>query len=427
MGDTVREDRGSEDVWVVGIGMTPFGRHPDRSVRGLAEGAVTEALADACIEARDIGAIVFGNAVQGAVEGQYGIRGQIALKALPFDGTPVINVENACATATTALHMAIAQVRAGLCDIALAVGAEKMIAPDPDVSMTAFEGSWERAERADVIDRLVALGAGTPTPPEDRARETPHSVFMDVYSAFAKWHMAEFGTTQRQLAVISAKNHQHSVHNPLAQYRKPFTVEEVLSARLIAWPMTLPMCSPISDGAAAAIVCNTAGLKRIGSDRAIRVRAAVMMAGGRRPPDAYDRHIARRAAAKAYEIAGLGPDDIDVVECHDASAFGELQQSELLGFCPLGDGGALADSGDTALGGRIPFNPSGGLQSRGHPIGATGLAQCHELVTQLRGVAGARQVEGARIGLAENGGGLMGVEEAAIGVTIYERPGPSDA
>lgn len=407
-----------EPVYIIGVGMTPFGRHT-LGVRDLAEAAVTEALADAGVGAEQIGAIAFGNAVQGAMEGQFGIRGQIALRHMAFDAVPIINVENACASATTALNVAITQVRAGVCDIALAVGSEKMTHPDTDLSIAAFEGSWERADRDATIARLTALGEGMATPAG--VRESPHTVFMDVYGAFAKFHMARFGTTQRQLAVVAAKNHGHSVHNPRAQYRRDFTVDEVLAARLIAWPMTLPMCSPISDGAAAAVVCNGAALARLGAARAVKIRAQVLMNGGRRAPDDLERHISRRAALRAYELSGLGPQDVDVVECHDATAFGEIQQSELLGFCDFGEGGPLAESGATTLGGRVPFNPSGGLESKGHPIGATGLGQMFELVTQLRGEAGARQVPGARIALAENGGGLMGVEEAAVAITVLER------
>jgi acetyl-CoA acetyltransferase len=390
-------------------------------VRDLAVAAVTEALADAGIGADQVGAVAFANAVQGAMEGQFGIRGQVALRDLPFDAVPIINVENACASATTALHLAMMQVRSGQTEIALAVGAEKMVHPDSARSMEAFEGSWDRADRANVIARLSRLGHDTPTPPAEAARETPHTVFMDVYGAFAKFHMARYGTTQRQLAVVAAKNHGHSVENTRSQYRRAFTVDEVLAARLIAWPMTLPMCSPISDGAAAAVVVSDRIARQMGMARAARIRAAGLMNGGRRADDDLERHISRRAARVAYDQAGLGPQDVQVVECHDATAFGEIQQSELLGFCPLGEGGPLAESGATTLGGRVPFNPSGGLESKGHPIGATGLGQIFELVTQLRGEAGARQVDGARIALAENGGGLMGVEEAAVAITILER------
>lgn len=409
--------------FIMGVGMTPFGRHPARSVRDLAQDAARAALNDSGIAAADVGAVIFANAVQGAMEGQFGIRGQIALRDMNFDAVPIINVENACASASTALNLAVMHVESGACDIALAVGSEKMVHPDSARSMEAFEGSWERADRDAAIARLTDLGRDLPVTEAIRAQEAPHTVFMDVYSAFTRFHMARFGTTERQLALVASKNHAHSVENPLSQYRKPFSVEEVLAARLIAWPLTLPMCSPISDGAAAAVVVSEHMARRLGLARAVAVRAIRLGNGGRRAPDDLERHISRRTAQAAYEAAGLGPEDVDLVECHDATAFGEIQQSELLGFCALGEGGPLAESGATALGGRVPFNPSGGLESRGHPIGATGLAQIHELVTQLRGEAGPRQVTGARIALAENGGGLMGVEEAAVSIALLERAG----
>jgi len=245
---------------------------------------------------------------------------------------------------------------------------------------------------------------------------------MDVYAAFCRHHMARFGTTQRQMAAVSAKNHQHSVENPRAQFRRAFTIEDVLAARLIAWPLTLPMCSPISDGAAAALVCTPSYATKLGqSARAIRIRASVLMSGDRRDPDRMEDHVARKASRRAYEDAGLGPEDVNVVECHDATAFGEILKSALIGFFPFGEGGAAAERGETRIGGRVPFNPSGGLESKGHPIGATGLGQVFEIVGQLRGEAGARQVDRARIGLVENGGGLRGIEEAAVAITLLER------
>ena len=265
------------------------------------------------------------------------------------------------------------------------------------------------------------MGRGS-TPPPDSETTEPHSVFMDVYAAFCRHHMATFGTTQRQMAAVSAKNHGHSVHNPRSQYRRSFSVEEVLAARPVVWPLTVPMCSPVSDGAAAALVCSRAFAERLGAlSRAVRIRASVLMSGDHRDPDRLNDHVARKASRRAYEIAGLGPDEIDVVECHDATAFGEILQSEMLGFFHFGDGGPAAERGETRLGGRIPFNPSGGLESKGHPIGATGLGQMFELVSQLRGQRAPRQVEGARIALAENGGGLRGVEEAAVAITILDR------
>lgn len=410
-----------QDVFIIGVGMTPFGRFLDTPLRALAEDAVKRALNDARIGPSRIQSIAFANVTQGAMEGQFGVRGQVALARMPFDAVPIINIENACASASTALNVVASQIRSGEVDIALAVGAEKMASNDPQLSMTAFEGSWDRAGRKMSIERLTALGRHTPTPQEAIGKEGERTVFMDVYAAFAKYHMARFGTTQRQLAAVAAKNHTHSVHNPLSQYQKRFTIDEVLAGRLIAWPLTLPMCSPISDGAAAAVLCSRRYIESENAKRAIKLRACVLMNGGRREPDDIERHISRRAAARAFEVAGLGPQDVDVVECHDATAFGEIQQSENLGFFDFGDGGPAAERGETTLGGAIPINPSGGLESKGHPIGATGLGQIHELVTQLRGEAGQRQVEGARIALQENGGGLIGVEEAAVVVSILER------
>src|SRR5277367_3807505 len=401
--------------------MTPFGRFPETGVGALAARAAAETLADAGAQSEQTEAIVFANATQGALDGQHGIRGQAALDGSGFGNAPVINVENACASASTALNLAHVLVASEAHDCVLAIGAEKMVIADPAKSMAAFEGSWDLTRRQQTIDELLAMGRGTAPPPGSETNE-PHSVFMDVYAAFCRHHMATFGTTQRQMAAVSAKNHAHSVHNQRSQFRRSFSIEEVLAARPIAWPLTLPMCSPVSDGAAAALVCSRAFLEaRALGARAIKIRASVVMSGDHRDPDRLDEHVARRASRRAYEMAGLGPDDVDVVECHDATAFGEILQSELLGFFPFGEGGPAAESDETRLGGRIPFNPSGGLESKGHPIGATGLGQVFELVGQLRGEAGARQVPGAKIAMAENGGGLRGVEEAAVVITLLER------
>jgi acetyl-CoA acetyltransferase len=246
---------------------------------------------------------------------------------------------------------------------------------------------------------------------------------MDVYAAFARFHMQRFGTTQRQLAAVAAKNHAHSIHNPLSQYRKAFTVDEVLAAAPITYPLTLPMCSPVSDGAAAIIVATAQGLKRHGLNpkRAVRVLSTVVQSGSDRPATDVHMHCSALAAKRAYNIAGVGPTDVSVAEVHDATAMGEIIQVENLGFCPYGDGGTLAQRGESCIGGRIPVNPSGGLESKGHPIGATGLGQIHELVLQLRNEAGPRQVQGARIAVAENGGGIHGLEEAVACVTILGR------
>lgn len=407
-------------VYVVGVGMTSFGKFLDRSVSDLAVAAATAALEDARCDASRIDSTFFANSAQGVMEGQHSIRGEIALLPLALGNAPVVNVENACASASTAFNMAVTHIRAGMSDISLAVGAEKMYSQDRALSFSIFDGSWDVHSVDRSVANLLHMGNGVPTPAE-YANTGPHSVFMDVYQAFAKFHMRNFGTTARQIAVVAAKNHHHSVHNPLSQYRRDYSIDEILAAPMIVWPLTLPMCSPISDGAAAALLCSEAGLRRLGISAACEVRASVLMGGGRRAVDDYRHDVSHMAAKKAYELAGIGPADINVAEVHDATAFGEIQQTESLMLCEFGGGGPLAESGATSLGGRVPVNPSGGLESKGHPIGATGLGQIYELVTQLRGQAGPRQVEGARVAIAENGGGLIGAESGAVAITILAR------
>ncbi|WP_372023146.1 thiolase family protein (plasmid) [Tistrella mobilis] len=409
-----------EKTYIVGIGMSHFGRFLNRGLADLTGEAVTEALADSGLAAHDIGAAYFANASQGVVEGQHLVRGQLALRRLGFQNLSITNVENACASGSTALNAAVAYIASGQGDVALAVGADKMNAPDRALSFAIFDGAWDVGDVEGQIARLERLGQAM-QPPERAVEPGQRSVFMDVYAALARFHMGTFGTTQADIAHVAAKNHSHSVLNPKAQYRHAMTVAEVLAAREISWPLTLPMCAPISDGAAAAIVVSEKKARQMGLTRAVRIAASVQAAGSDRAAEDLDRHICRRAVDRAYELSGIGPEDVSVVEVHDATAFAELQQAELLRLCPMGEGGRLATSGATTLGGRIPINVSGGLESRGHPIGATGLAQIYELVTQLRGEAGPRQVEGARVGLAENGGGFHGYEEAVAVITLLQR------
>ena len=231
--------------------------------------------------------------------------------------------------------------------------------------------------------------------------------------------MEKYGTTQRQLAVISSKNHFHSSMNPLAQYQNTFTVEEVLAAPEVSYPLTRPMCSPIGDGAAAAIICSEDFAKKIGAENAVEI-ATCMLASGEDPVKGEEGTLSR-LAQKVYEKAGLGPEDIDLAEVHDATAFGELSVIEALGFCRPGEGGPFAEAGHTKLGGKIPVNVSGGLESQGHPIGATGIRQVVELTWHLTGRAGKRQVEKARVGLAQNAGGTVGGSEAALSVTVLKK------
>jgi acetyl-CoA acetyltransferase len=401
--------------------MTPFGKFLDRTVKDLTLEAVTGALSDAGAGKADIESAFFANTSQSPMEGQYMVGGEIALREMGFSEIPISNVENACASASTAFHLAYTNIKAGLSDVALAVGAEKMTSRDKAKSMAIFDGAWDVHGVDELTRRLLQLGEGMTPPPGREADANMRSVFMDVYAALAKFHMKTFGTTERQLAAVAAKNHHHSTFNPLSQYRNDMSIDDVLNARMISWPLTLPMCAPISDGAAAAILVGEEALDRFDRKRAVKVCASVLGSGSDRKPEEVEKHICRRAALKAYDIAGVGPEDMSVAEVHDASAFAEIVQVENLGFCKFGDGGKLAERGETALGGRIPVNPSGGLESKGHPIGATGLGQIYELVLQLRGEAGQRQVENARFAIAENGGGFHGYEEAAACITILGR------
>ncbi len=411
-------------VHIIGAGMTPLGKHLDKSVKQLAAEAVDAALADAAIAKEDVEAAWFCNTRQGALEGQHGVRGQASLRAYGFEGIPIFNTDNACASSSSGLYQAFAAVEAGLHDIVLVVGAEKMNYPEKRKEMfDAFKGSWDRDLADEHIAGLLATGEALVLPPDAAEPSAERSVFMDIYAAQARAHMHRFGTTQRQIAAVAAKNHTHSVLNPYAQYRFPMTVDEVLNDRTIIWPVTRAMCAPMSDGAAALVVASDRAIARLGDARAIHVRGIGVSSSSNRSADEYDRHLTRVAAERCYAMAGVGPEDIHIAELHDASAIAEILHSENVGFCAYGDGGALVESGATALGGGLPINVSGGLLSKGHPIGATGAIQLVELVTQLRGEAGERQVAGARLGLAENGGGFHGLEEAACVVTLLEKRG----
>jgi len=409
-------------VYIAGIAMTVFGRHLERPVHDLAREALDGAVRDANCRISDIGVAYYSGMTQGFLQGQFSIPGQVVFSKIGIEAIPIYNVENACASGSTAFHLAIQNLRAGNTDVALALGAEKMNIADKLRAFALFDAGWDVSRADENYQTLVKMGEGVEVPPGSES-DRPYSNFMAIYAAFCRNHMKTYGTTQRQLAAVSAKNHGHSVHNPYSQIRKAFSVDDILAAAPITYPLTLPMCAPLSDGAAAAILCTEEGLKRIGADRkrCIKVAASVMRSFSHRRIDQPDLHISRLAAQQAYELAGLGPQDMGVAEVHDASAMGEIIQVENLGFVPLGQGGPAAERGDFTLGGRIPVNPSGGLESKGHPLGATGLGQLYELTTQLRGEAGARQVSGVRHAIQENGGGLQGIEEAAVAIHILSK------
>jgi acetyl-CoA acetyltransferase len=410
------------DAVIAGVGMTRFAKHHDRGLKDLGAEAVTAAMADAGLDLAELEAAYVGNCAAGLVTGQESVRGQVVLSPLGVGKIPIVNVENACASGSTALYQACAMVTAGLHDVVLALGVEKLTHPDKMRSFAAFAGAMDVDELEEMLASLsegdgdgnaAGDGAGSGGAGENR------SMFMDVYAMAARSHMERYGTTARQFAEVAAKNSHHGSLNPLAQFQQELSVDEVLADRMIVEPLTRSMCSPIGDGAAAAVVMSPEAATRFGVERPVRVTTMVMHSGWNHAEDEPD--TVRLCATEAYEEAGLGPDDLDVVELHDASAPAEVIAYEQLGLCAEGDGGRLAESGETRLGGRLPVNTSGGLLRKGHPVGATGLAQVHELTLQLRGQAGPRQVEEARTALAQNGGGKKGNDAAAMLVTVLQR------
>lgn len=396
-------------VVIAGTGMTDFGRFQDSSLRALASEAAKTALADADSVTAEVGMVFFGNAAGGLLTGQESVRGQVALRHSGLLGKPIVNIENACASSSSAFHLAWMAVASGQCDVVLAIGAEKMSNEDRAVPMKALEAAADLQELEELKARIAPDGTGT------------GSVFMDLYADIARAYMDRTGASAEDFASVSVKQRQAGAFNPHAQFRKAVTSEEVLASKMIADPLRLFMCSSIGDGAAALVLMSAdhAARKNV---TPVDVLASTMCSGQGDAPSR--KPVATLAARAAYEAAGLGPDDLDVVEIHDAAAPAEFILSEQLGFCALGEAVPLLRSGRTALGGDMPINPSGGLISKGHPIGATGAAQLVELADQLRGRAGRRQREGARIALAENGGGWIGNDAAVAVVTILGAAAP---
>jgi len=392
-----------QKVVIAGTGMTDFGRFQESSLRALAEVAVKSALSDAECTTSEVGMVFFGNAAGGLLTGQECVRGQVALRHTGLLGKPIVNVENACASSSSAFHLAWLAVASGQCDVVLAIGAEKMSNADRTIPLKALEAAADLQELAELQARISPDGAGT------------GSVFMDLYADIARAYMDRTGASAEDFASVSVKQRQAGALNPHAQFRQAVTAEEVLASKMIADPLRLFMCSSIGDGAAALVLMNAdyAARKNIVP---VEVLSSVMRSG--QGDDPFQAPVATLAANAAYEAAGLGPEDLDVVEIHDAAAPAEFILSEQLGLCAPGEAVALLRSGRTTLGGDMPINPSGGLISKGHPIGATGAAQLVELADQLRGRSGKRQRDGARIALAENGGGWIGNDAAVAVVTM---------
>lgn len=374
------------DVRIIGAGMTPFGKFLDRQIDDLGATAIQAAIADSGVPAGDIEAAWCGNVFGGPVPGQ-----RIAAR-VGISGIPVTNVENYCSSGSTALREAWIAIGAGIYDVAVVVGVEKLY------------GRLSGGLLPDEEDLEGALGL----------------VMAAQYAMRFKLHSETHGTTREQVAGVAVKNHRNSVHNPNAQYRKPCTLEEVLTARTIVEPLNLLECCPMGDGAAAVVLASAEKARSYGRDG--QLLRTVALKSGRyetEPQDITFETITSETAQMAYEGAGVGPDEIDVAEVHDCFSMAEILRVEGLGFCAPGEYGPLLERGHWDIGGELPVNPSGGLLSKGHPVGATGVAQVCELVWQLRGASGARQVEGAKVGLAHcRGGTVYGTDGGSCTVAI---------
>ncbi|MFC1978308.1 thiolase family protein, partial [Chloroflexota bacterium] len=373
----------AREVVIIGVGMHKFGKFMNKGLKDLTRVAVWNAIEDAGIDANQIETAYFANVLAGLITGQECIRGHIFLRDAGFEGIPIVNVEGACASSSIALREATIAVGSGLYDVALAVGAEKLYLDNTARSIQAMSTNTD-------IEFMGQLGFQ----------------FTGSYAMILRKYMKQYGWTQEQFAKVASKNKYNGSLNPMAQYQKPMSVEDVLNSRVIAWPLTLYMCSTMADGAAAAIVCSREIAHKISNRVPISIAASCLRSGEVTGEDDGQIHTAH----DAYEMAGLGPKDIEVAEVHDAMAPGEMFRVEKLGFCTAEEVGRLVDEEYFTLKGKLPVNTSGGLAARGHPIGATGLGQIAEVVWQMRGEAGPRQVQGRnspypKVSLTQNSGG----------------------
>jgi len=376
------------DVYVLGVDMIRFGRFPDKTVPQLGAQAALMALDDAGVGLPDMQALYCGNLGQAS-----GMVGQRILQEIGQTGIPVVNTANACATGATAFREGWMSIKAGVYDMVLTVGVEQM-----------GKGLLGGGSGGTGISKEGLLGSAT---------------MPSVFAEAGMEHARQYGTTFEQFAKVSVKNHHHSTLNPKAMYQIETPLEEVMNSEMISYPNTKLMCSVNVDGAAAAVLVSEKKARELGLDRAVKIRASVLTSDPYQERDLVMPDVntlTRRAASQAYEMAGVGPDEIDLVELHDCFATAEILHYENLGLCGDGEAGRMIDDGDVALGGKIPVNVSGGLLSKGHPLGATGIANIYEVCTHLRGEADKRQVEGARLGLTH----VIGLG-SACGIHILEK------
>ena len=383
------------EVVIIGVGAHATGQFTEKPLKDIAYPAVWNALNDAGVKPADLEVAYVGNSLGGLLTGQEGVRGQVLLQHSGVSGIPIINVENACASAATALRGAWLEVASGTADVALALGAEKMFVGDSARTI----GALSAVSEIDLSQMGMQFTASYAIHPKINL----------------KARMKEYGWTIEDFAKPAVKNSANGALNPLAQHRRALTIEQVVQSRVVVDPLTLYMCSSISDGAAAAVVCSLDAAKKFTSKPPIRIAACTLRSGVYRLPNDDRLDTAATTAQAAYEEAGIGPEDLEAIELHDAMAPAELMLYERLGLCGPGEGPRMIDDGVTTLKGRVPVNPSGGLCSRGHPVGATGLLQVAELVWQMRGEAGERQIEKRpKVTMAQNQGGLLLGQDSAV-------------
>ena len=384
------------EVAVIGIGGTKFASQPEKSLTELGQEACIKAIKDAGVSPRDIERIYAGNLAQWQW-GQGIVIGQVVARELGITDVPIVRVENGCATGSTAFHEAWYKIATGDCDIAMAFGVEQMTVVDSSLMLSLFCGRQYPEREGD----MGYTGPG-------------------LFALMASRHMAEFGTTREQLAMVTAKNRKFGSKNPLAQLTKPVSVEDVLNDRMISDPLTLSQCCPRGDGSAAVILASKEVAKKY-TTKPVYVAASILNSGRySQDVDFTGLECDQIAAKQLYEQAGIGPDEIDLAEVHDCFSMAEIVHYEDLGFCEKGEGGRFVEEGHSDLGGKLPVNTSGGLLSKGHVIGATGVSQITEVVKQLRGNAGERQVQGAKVGLQHNGGGFIHTDAACVALNLFK-------
>lgn len=405
------------DVAVVGVGMTRFGKHLERSIKDLVREAVEKTLEDTGIEGKDLQAAYVGNGVAGLMTGQEMIRAQVVLSAMGIEGIPMYNVENACASSSSAFHLGWNAVGSGLYDLVLIVGFEKLYDQDKKKSFNALGTAVDIEMFRAFLDNFQAAQESGEEILKEGSGEK-RSIFMDMYAYYTRVFMEKYGLTQEHFAKIAVKSHRNGAHNPHAQYQQEVTLEEVLASGDVAFPLTRMMCAPIGDGAAAAILCSKELAARF-TTHPVWIASSVVGSG--KVTASLDDPLTSRLGPRAFEAAGLGPGDIDVIEVHDTTSPSEIITLIELGICPGEEAGRWIDEGALDVSGTHPTNTSGGLASKGHPVGATGCGQIHEIIHQLKGTAGKRQTNDPKIGMTHNGGGILGVDAAAMAIHIFKK------